>query len=128
MSSNLKLKKVCQHCGNVFTAQTTVTKFCSLDCARRNYKLRQRKDKIGKSNEDTKTKLLKPEQNEAKPINQEQKELIDIKLLAAATGMGERTLFRLIKDDDFPKLKIGRRLLFHKQTVIEYLTAKYGNL
>ena len=128
MSSNLKLKKVCQHCGNVFTAQTTVTKFCSLDCARRNYKQRQRKDKIGKSNEDTKTTLLKPEQNEAKPISQEQKELIDIKLLAAATGMGERTLFRLIKDEDFPKLKIGRRLLFHKQTVIEYLTAKYGNL
>ena len=29
MSSNIRISKVCQHCNRVFTAKTTVTKFCS---------------------------------------------------------------------------------------------------
>ncbi|HEY4937191.1 MAG TPA: hypothetical protein VII44_11450, partial [Puia sp.] len=53
MSSNIRLKKVCQHCGNLFTAKTTVTKFCSDDCAKRNYKKRKREEGIQVSNEAT---------------------------------------------------------------------------
>lgn len=48
--------------------------------------------------------------------------------LSAVTGLSERTIFRLIKDPAFPRVKIGKRLLFKKDAVIDYLTSKYGNL
>ena len=46
MSSNIRLQKTCQHCGNRFTAKTTVTQFCSDTCAKRAYKQRKRDAKI----------------------------------------------------------------------------------
>jgi excisionase family DNA binding protein len=128
MSSNLSLKKVCQHCGNVFTAKTTVTKFCSDDCAKKNYKLRKREEAILVSNSQTKESLLTKTTNGPERIVIDQQELINIRMLSAVSSIGERTLYRLIKDKEFPKVKIGRVLLFHKKTVIDYIIKKYGNL
>jgi excisionase family DNA binding protein len=128
MSSNLTLKKVCQHCGNVFTAKTTVTKFCSDDCAKKNYKLRKRQEAILISNGQTKDSLLTKTTSKPEHIVMDQQELINIRVLSAVSSIGERTLYRLIKDKEFPKVKIGRVLLFHKKTVIDYIIKKYGNL
>jgi len=132
MSSNQQIKKICQHCNEMFIAQKATTKFCSLKCAQRNYKLRERKERINKSN-DKNVKILQtaPVVEKHMDISQPQLpgELIDIKTLSAITNISERTLFYLIKrETDFPKLKIGRSLLFHKQTVVNYLINKYGNL
>jgi len=46
MSSNIRLQKTCQHCGNRFAAKTTVTQFCSDTCAKKAYKQRKRDEKI----------------------------------------------------------------------------------
>lgn len=133
MSSNQQIKKICQHCNEIFIAQKATTKFCSLKCAQRNYKLRERKERIKKSN-DSNIKILHTEPIVKKDVDvlsqpQLPGELIDIKTLSAITNISERTLFYLIKrETDFPKLKIGRSLLFHKQTVVNYLINKYGNL
>src|SRR5450755_801754 len=128
MSSNMSLKKICQHCGNVFTAKTTVTKFCSDDCAKRKYKLRKKKEAILTSNNETKKILLTETINKPDKVIIGEQEIIDIKVLSAVTSIGERTLYRLVKDKEFPKIKIGRSLLFHKRTVIDYINKKYGNL
>lgn len=56
-----------------------------------------------------------------------EQEFIDIKMLSFFTSMSERMIFNLIKDPGFPKLKIGRRLLFSKKAVMEYLVKRYGN-
>jgi predicted DNA-binding transcriptional regulator AlpA len=53
--------------------------------------------------------------------------LIDIKALAYFTSMSERLIFNLMKDSAFPRLKIGRKVLFEKKTVMDYLVRKYGN-
>ncbi|WP_431218056.1 hypothetical protein ACQ86N_02235 [Puia sp. P3] len=60
MSSNIRLKRVCEHCGKVFTAKTTVTKFCSDECAKKNYKLRQKATAIAESNQGDKGKDYPP--------------------------------------------------------------------
>ena len=54
MSSNIKIEKVCEWCGNKFTAQTTVTRFCSKRCSEHSYKERMRQRKIALSNQETK--------------------------------------------------------------------------
>ncbi len=56
------------------------------------------------------------------------KELVSINDLAAKVGLSERTIFRLMKDPEFPKVKIGKKLLFKTANVMDYLTSKYGNV
>lgn len=56
MSSNITVIRVCEHCSNDFTARTTVTRFCSDLCAKRNYKQRQKEKKINQSNKETENK------------------------------------------------------------------------
>jgi len=60
MSSNLKVQRVCQNCGNEFTARTTVTKYCSDNCSKKAYKVRIRTEKVQRSNNETKKIRAKP--------------------------------------------------------------------
>lgn len=54
MSSNIKITRICQHCGQEFIAQTTVTRYCGDNCAKRAYKARIKKQKIEASELETK--------------------------------------------------------------------------
>ncbi len=126
MSSNLELKRICQHCGKHFIAKKTNTKFCSLECGQRNYKIRERINKITASNAEIRKNITSEEKLLLATTPIVEKHFINIKMLAFTIGVSERTLFRLIKNTDFPRLKIGRRLLFHKESVITYISNKYG--
>jgi len=127
MSSNLILKRICQHCGRSFIAKKISTKFCSLACGRRNYKVRERMNKIEDGNAEAKARAFKPQNEFQALMSLPDQEFIDIKKLAFVTSMSERMIFSLIKDPNFPRLKIGRKLLFNKRAVIDYFVKKYGN-
>ncbi|MBA2248578.1 MAG: helix-turn-helix domain-containing protein [Chitinophagaceae bacterium] len=128
MSSNIRIKKICQHCNKVFTAKTTVTKFCSDICAKANYKLRQKEHKIELSQIDTEKQLVQIKSQGTKPLlgGYADSEMVSISGLAKMIGLSERTIFRLMKDPGFPKVKIGKKLLFKTNNVMEYLTSKYS--
>ena len=128
MSSNIRINKVCQHCNKVFIAKTTVTKFCSDQCAKSNYKKRQKDARIEVSQVDTERLLSEGKQQNKSAFAGNSAEMVGTSGLSAVTGLSERTIFRLIKDPAFPRVKIGKRLLFKKDAVINYLTSKYGNL
>ncbi|MGN6297035.1 MAG: helix-turn-helix transcriptional regulator [Ginsengibacter sp.] len=130
MSSNIRIKKICQHCSSVFIARTTVTKFCSDVCAKANYKKRLKEEKIDVSRSSTRRQVL-PESDSTRTVRdsiKQLKELITLSELSAITGLSERTFYRLMKDHKFPRIKIGQRLLFKKDDVINYITFKYGNV
>lgn len=55
MSSNITVIRVCEHCGNEFTARTTVTRFCGDVCRKRDYKQREREKKVLQSDKQTAT-------------------------------------------------------------------------
>jgi len=126
MSSNLEVKRICQHCGKSFIAKKMSTKFCSLECGQRNYKVRERITKITASKAAARGSLKSQEAIQIYTVPSVEKYFISMKLLSLTIGISERTLFRLLKDNKFPRLKIGRKLLFHKDSVINYLTNKYG--
>lgn len=128
MSSNLRIKKVCEQCGKVFIAKKTTSRCCSDECAKKHYKWKQRQAKVEASDETTKEKLRNPIAPVTPSVTMVQQDLINIKTLSAATGLSRSTLFRLMKDQDFPKLKIGHILLFNKERVLHYLTDKFGNI
>jgi excisionase family DNA binding protein len=93
-----------------------------------NMLLRKKQEAVFTSNNETQKILLTEPKNKPDKVVVGEQELIDIKVLSAVTSIGERTLYRLVKDKEFPKIKIGRSLLFHKRTVIDYIIKKYGNL
>lgn len=132
MSSNIRIQKVCLHCKKVFTAKTTVTKFCSDDCAKRNYKLRMKGQKVEASVSEARSEmdqlLSGGSKGNAMAASIGEKALINVKELSVLTGISRRSIFNLMADDAFPRIKIGRKLLFDKNHVLEFIKSKYGNV
>jgi excisionase family DNA binding protein len=50
MTAKLLIKKVCENCGNVFTAKRTTTRYCSHKCNSAHYKEKARSKKVSKNN------------------------------------------------------------------------------
>lgn len=129
MSSNLKINKVCLYCGDAFTARTFKTKYCSHQCNRRHYKLLQRKEAAQKAGVEVEINIKGRDTKTTPPVSQTvvgiTKELLTIRDLVGVTTISERTLFRLIKEPEFPKIKIGRSLRFQKESALKYITEKY---
>lgn len=106
MSSNIRVQRVCQQCGDEFTAKTTVTKFCGDICAKRAYKQRKRDEKITESNVET-AKVI------ALPILEVQsKEFLSIADACLLLGISRQTIWRAMKAGRIEPLKLrGRRVL-----------------
>ena len=134
MSSHIRIKKICQHCRASFVAKTTVTKFCSDNCAKRNYKKRMREEKVTAVIMETHHQVIEKHyysrstSAEPVPLHTSLHEWISIRDMAYVLNVSERTLFRCIKDAAFPKLKIGRKLLFNKNQVVNYFIHKNEGL
>ncbi len=118
MSSKIRVQRICQHCNREFTAQTTVTKYCSLKCAQRAYKARKKAEKIKRSNVETlQTKIRPIEQLKAK-------EFLSINEVCQLVGISRRTVYRLIEQGDLKKIKIGSRTIIKRTTLNRLLDNK----
>jgi len=108
MTSYIRLRKVCQHCGNDFTAKTTVTKYCGDNCAKRAYKERQKIEKIKASNKEATAQIQRP-------IKELQaKEFLTITDTCKLINVSRTTLYRMIKDERLKSAKVGRRVIIRK--------------
>ena len=58
MSSNILVQRICQNCNTEFTAKTTVTKYCSNNCAKNAWRKRKQAGKVKKINRATKKEVL----------------------------------------------------------------------
>jgi len=121
MSSKIQIQRICEYCGNEFTAQTTVTRFCSHKCNSRAYKLKVKELKVGKSNEETnQQKILSASDVQLEVIKQ--KDFLSIKEAYTLLGVSERTFYRLMKEGTIPATKLGGRTII-KRSVIDNLFA-----
>lgn len=114
MSSNIRLQRICQHCGTEFTAKTTVTKFCGLTCAQRNYKARLRRTKIAVSDAATDAARVKP------LAVLQAREFLSIEETSLLLGISRRTVLRMLKSGKIAAVKFGRRTVI-KRTVLDAL-------
>lgn len=117
MSSNIQIQRICQHCGNEFTARTTVTQYCGDNCAKRAYKVRQRATKIEGSNVETlRTKL--------KPIEElKAKEFLTVQEVAKLLNCSIRTTYRLIEQGNIKAINLAERKTLVKRSDIDKLFA-----
>lgn len=90
MSSNIRVNRICQHCGIEFEARTTVTKFCTLQCARTSYKKSLRSKKVDSSNQQV--KAIKE-----KPLEElKSKEFLTVRDAAKLLKSSRQTIYNLI--------------------------------
>ncbi len=118
MSSNIKVKRICQHCNREFTARTTVTKYCSDKCSKTAYKARKRAEKVKQSNAETARIKIQPiEQLKAK-------EFLSINEVCQLVGISRRTVYRLIEQGELKKIKVGSRTLIKRSVLNRLLSNK----
>ncbi len=108
MSSNIRINRICQHCGVEFTAKTTVTKYCGDRCAKRAYKARKKAEKVQASNQETQKQIEKP------VIELQAKEFLTGKETCQLFGISRTTLWRLIKQGKLKQANIGKRIIIRK--------------
>lgn len=128
MSSNLKIPKTCQYCGQAFVAQTTKTRYCSHKCASRAYKQRKREEKIQASlkNEiknqssakSVNLQSLQSKQNKTDHfLNLKEKEFLSVQEAAILLGASRWTIQRMIKREDIKAGKLGRRTIIPRSEI-----------
>jgi excisionase family DNA binding protein len=117
MSSNIRIKKICQHCGVEFIAKTTVTQFCGDNCAKRAYKKRKRLEKIQT------VKAVEEQVIDFRESNFQDKEFLSINDTCQLLGASRMTIYRQIKNGTIPAVKIGSRVII-KRAEIDKLFSK----
>ncbi len=107
MSSNIRLQRICKHCGENFTAKTTVTQYCGDNCAKRAYKARLRIKKMGLSNKETEAILMKPIET------LKAKEFLNVREVSQLIGCSRQNVYLLINQG---KLKATN--ILKKKTIV----------
>jgi excisionase family DNA binding protein len=115
MTSYIEIQRICEHCGEAFTARTTVTKFCSHLCSKRNWKKRNREKKIENSNQQTIQKLSIP----AEKIKAN--EYLTIPEAAALIRVSRSTLYRIIWSGELKVMKVKSKTIVAKKAIDEFL-------
>ena len=115
MSSNIRIQRICQHCGGEFTARTTVTRYCSDDCAKRAYKARKRAENVDKSNRET-------FQYKTKPIEDiKAKEYLSVREASILLGCSKQTVYTLINTGRLKAKNILRKKTIIRRSEIDQL-------
>src|SRR5215218_4095806 len=108
MASNIRVQRICKHCGAEFIARTSVTNYCGDVCAKRAYKARLRQGKIEQSNAET-------EAIRGKPLEEiKAKDFLSIAETCTLLGLSRRTVFRLTQSGRIPATKMGRRTVIKR--------------
>ncbi|GAB3991875.1 helix-turn-helix domain-containing protein [Spirosoma daeguense] len=111
MSSNIRITRICQQCGNEFEARKTTSKTCSDACAKKAYKARQRSGKIQVSDEQTLQVKIRPIED----IRAQ--EFLTIDESAKLIRISRRSLYRLNERGEIPFVKLNRRTVIRRADI-----------
>ena len=119
MSSNIKIERICEWCGNRFMAQTTVTRFCSKRCSEHSYKERMRQKKMALSNQET---------SQCNPDRKSRdKDFLTPTETAQYLGVCRTYIYDSINRGRIKVTRIGRKTLISKadiQAMFDFLSPK----
>lgn len=115
MSSNIKVQRICQHCGNEFTARTIVTRYCGNTCSKRAYKERIRASKIDSSNKETLRIKIQPFEE------LKSKEFLTVREVAHLLSCSVRSAYYYIQNGTIKAVNLGQRVTRVKRTEIDKL-------
>lgn len=113
-SSSIRIKKVCEWCGEVFYVQKTTTRYCSHRCNSKAYKEITRNKRI--QDAETKTNILISQQ----PIQIiKDKEFLSFAEAGTLLGISRQAVYKMVAAGHLKASKISSRLSFIKRSDIE---------
>tara|TARA_R110002049_G_scaffold176163_1_gene343336 strand:+ start:101 stop:556 length:456 start_codon:yes stop_codon:yes gene_type:complete len=116
MSSNLFIPKTCKHCGNAFTARTTVTKYCTSVCASKAYKVRKRQEKIQSTlTTDMQVQKSEPTLTYHNTINN--KDFLSVTDVSKLIGVSRWTIQRMIQQERLKAVSFGRKRIIARSQI-----------
>ena len=112
MSSNIRIEKTCEVCGVKYIAKKTITRSCSLNCARLLYKRTKRNEKI---------EAAIRKETIVKPFNPtiSQKEFLTINEACQLINASRWTIYRLIDKGELKAGKVGRNTRIPRTAINE---------
>lgn len=124
MKTRIQIPKHCQHCGQAFVAQTTTTRYCGDNCAKRAYKLRKKKEKIQQALTEqintanhAKPQTLQSLQTLQPVFNLKNKEFLSVQEAAELLGASRWTIQRLVQRNVLNAAKLGRRTIIQRSEI-----------
>ncbi|MFV0388102.1 MAG: helix-turn-helix domain-containing protein [Pyrinomonadaceae bacterium] len=119
MSSNLRITRICEFCGESFTARTTVTKYCSHRCSSGSYKQRERSRNVKKSVSETVKRITKD------TTQLKAQEFLSVEETAELLRVSARTISRAIKNNTLRASRFGTRVIIRRKD-IDHLFERNG--
>lgn len=124
---------VCSCCGKPFSSTREDTRYCSRECRDGAYRQTKHLRKMAELATKPPTRKRKPiphkSSTPAKPTPSlppvADNELVDLSGLCYLTNISRSAMYRLLEDPEFPALKIGTSLRFHRVNAIAYILHKY---
>jgi predicted DNA-binding protein (UPF0251 family) len=119
MSSNIRVQKICEYCGEEYTAKTLVTRFCSNVCNRKDYKYLKRQERLNAYNK-KQTETNAP----TEILNNMVQEYYELGEAALIMRVSKRTLHRLIAQRKLKKKKLLARTVIMKDDIRIFFAAQ----
>lgn len=113
-TSSIRIKKVCEWCGEVFYAQKVSTRYCSHSCNSKAYKEKTRNKRIQET--ETKTEVFISRQ----PLESiKDKEYLSFAETGTLLGISRQAVYKMVAAGHLKASKISSRLSFIKRSDIE---------
>jgi len=122
MGKRIEVQRICQQCGDEFTAKTTVTKYCTHKCNQKAYKARKRNEKVvQKSNNIEERKIEAIELLKTK-------EFLTVREVAQLLNCSIRSVYYYIEEGTIRAVNLGQRLTRIKRSEIDNLFTSVNDI
>ena len=107
----MKIKKICEHCGLEFIAQTTVTRYCSKTCNSRAYKInvRELREKLTEATQEISKPQSKPKEDPNSYFALKTLDYLTVKEASILLKCDKRTVYRMVKNGSIPAANLSIR-------------------
>ena len=117
MSSNIRINRICKHCGEVFVAKTFKTQFCSHSCNSKDYKKREKIRKMEESQEEYKSDLKNSKSQSMNMEELKSKIYLSIAEVCLLVGMSDSTIRKFVKEGRLKTIRLGKKHLILKSQI-----------
>ncbi|AZA84504.1 helix-turn-helix domain-containing protein [Chryseobacterium indologenes] len=107
----MKIKKICEHCGLEFIAQTTVTRYCCKTCNSRAYKInvRELREKLTEATQEVSKPQSKPKEDPNSYFALKTLDYLTVKEASILLKCDKRTVYRMVKNGSIPAANLSIR-------------------
>ena len=117
MSSNIRINRICKHCGEVFVAKTFKTQFCSHSCNSKDYKKREKIRRMEEFKEEYKSNLKNSKSQSMNMEELKSKIYLSIAEVCLLVGMSDSTVRKFVKEGKLKTIRLGKKHLILKSQI-----------